>query len=277
MTKNNLDSRTVDGFEVEWTRFDQSKLTDGEFNDLFELYFGIFDFDGLSARPEGFDAGCGSGRWARGVAPRVRLLHCVDASPVTVDVARSTLKHLSNCRFHVAPIDDMPITDGSMDFGYSLGVLHHLPNPLEGLKACTAKLKQGAPFLLYLYYAFDNKPSWYRVLWRASDVCRRVAARLPPRLRVLLADAAAILCYLPLSRTARLLEQYGHDVSSFPLAFYRNRSLYTMRTDALDRFGTRVEHRFTRHQITQMMTEAGLVDIRFSNRAPYWCAVGKRA
>ena len=158
VTKNNLDSKTVEGFGVEWTRFDQSQLSESEFDALFDSDFGILDFNGLDPRAEGFDAGCGSGRWARGVAPRVGLLHCVDASSLALDVARRALGHLSNCQFHLAPVDDMPFADASMDFGYSLGVLHHLPDPEEGLKSCTAKLKRGAPFLLYLYYAFDNKP-----------------------------------------------------------------------------------------------------------------------
>jgi SAM-dependent methyltransferase len=207
----------------------------------------------------------------------VGVLHCVDASRPALDVARAVLSHLPNCRFHLASVDDMPFKDGTMDFGYSLGVLHHLPNPAEGLKSCTAKLKRGAPFLLYLYYAFDNRAAWFRALWRVSDWIRLVMARLPTRVRLLLADVMAAVCYWPLARTARLLERLGRDVSSFPLAFYRNLSFYTMRTDALDRFGTRVEHRFTRQQITRMMTAAGLVDIRFSDRAPYWCAIGRRA
>ncbi len=277
MTKNNLDSKTVKGFGVEWARFDQSQLSEREFDDLFEQYFGIFDFDALGPSAEGFDAGCGSGRWARGVAWRVGKLHCIDASSQALDVARARLSHVSNCRFHLASIDDMPLADGTMDFGYSLGVFHHLPDPEEGVKSCTAKLKRGAPFLLYLYYAFDNRPVWFRMLWRVSNVGRLVIARLPARLRTLIADMTAMFCYWPLARTTRLLERFGYDVSSFPLAFYRTLSFYTMRTDALDRFGTRIEHRFTRQQITRMMTAAGLVDIRFSDRAPYWCAIGRRA
>jgi len=47
-----------------------------------------------------------------------------------------------------------------------------------------------------------------------------------------------------------------------------------MRTDALDRFGTRLEQRFTRAEITRMMRDAGLENIRFSDGFPYWCAVG---
>lgn len=63
---------------------------------------------------------------------------------------------------------------------------------------------------------------------------------------------------------------------TLPLGFYRHLSFYTMRTDALDRFGTRLEQRFTRKQIQSMMESAGLINIRFSDDAPYWCAVGIR-
>ena len=49
------------------------------------------------------------------------------------------------------------------------------------------------------------------------------------------------------------------------------------RTDALDRFGTRLEKRFTRAEVALMMQSAGLSEIRFSDAPPYWCAVGFRS
>ena len=49
-----------------------------------------------------------------------------------------------------------------------------------------------------------------------------------------------------------------------------------MRTDALDRFGTRLEQRFTRAEIEAMMRAAGLERIAFSDQAPFWCALGYR-
>jgi hypothetical protein len=58
------------------------------------------------------------------------------------------------------------------------------------------------------------------------------------------------------------------------LGYYRNCSFYTMRTDARDRFGTPLEQRFSRAQIRAMCGAAGLGDLRFSPRAPYWCVVG---
>ena len=50
-----------------------------------------------------------------------------------------------------------------------------------------------------------------------------------------------------------------------------------MRTDALDRFGTRLEQRFTREEIEIMMQDAGLENIEFSNSKPFWVAVGYKS
>jgi hypothetical protein len=66
------------------------------------------------------------------------------------------------------------------------------------------------------------------------------------------------------------------NVDSIPLSAYRDLSFYTMRTDALDRFGTRLEQRFTRVEIDRMMRDAGLENVRFSDGLPYWCAVGTK-
>jgi hypothetical protein len=63
-------------------------------------------------------------------------------------------------------------------------------------------------------------------------------------------------------------------VDDMPLSFYRNQSFYTMRTDCRDRFGTPLELRFSKVEIEAMMRGAGLANIRFSDAAPFWCAVG---
>jgi SAM-dependent methyltransferase len=274
---HNIDPDTVVGFGQEWRRFDQNAMESEEHAQLFGEYFAIFPWDKLPAKPTGFDAGCGSGRWAALAARRAQTLHCIDASAVALAVARRKLAGQGNIIFHEAPIAAMPIADASMDFGYSLGVLHHLPDPAAGLAACVRKLKTGAPILIYVYYALDNKPEWFRQLWRASDCFRRFISKMPFRVKAAIADLIAALIYWPLARSANVAERLGLDPANWPLAAYRSRSYYTMRTDALDRFGTRLEHRMTRAEIKAMMEVAGLRDIRFSESTPFWCAVGHRA
>jgi SAM-dependent methyltransferase len=270
----NYHHKTVIGFGEEWNYYDQSSLSNMELGQVFTTYFGIFPWQCITANSVGFDLGCGSGRWAKLIAPKVGKLYCVDASQKALDVARGNLKEFGNCNFVEASVNELPFPNNSMDFGYSLGVLHHLPDTQAGIKACVDKLKEGAPLLLYIYYAFDNRPWWFRSIWRLTDVLRRGIARLPFKLRLLVTQVIAIVVYYPLARLARLLELAGCDVDGLPLSAYRSRSLYTMRTDALDRFGTQLEKRYTADQIRQMMTAAGLERVRFNDSYPYWCAVG---
>ncbi len=275
---SNVDTRTVAGFGAEWRRFDQAGVAADELARFFAMYFEQFPWERLPEHAVGFDLGCGSGRWARLVAPRVATLHCIDASADALAVAARSLAgdRRDNVVLHHASVDELPLPDGSMDFGYSLGVLHHVPDTAAGIRACVRKLKPGAPLLLYLYYAFDNRPPWYRWLWRGSEAVRRVVSGLPDRARFLVADLVAGGLYLPLARFGRLAEKARLPVSLLPLSFYRSASFYTMRTDALDRFGTSLERRFSRDEIRRMMADAGLERIGFREGAPHWCAVGYR-
>jgi SAM-dependent methyltransferase len=270
----NLDVKTVTDFGAEWTRFDQTGMSDRETAEQFDRYFSVFPWESLPPDAAGFDIGCGSGRWAKLAALRVGKLFCVDASEAALAVARQNLSGYKNVEFFHTSVGDLPFEDESMDFGYSLGVLHHIPDTAEGIKSCVRKLKPDAPFLVYLYYAFDNRPAWFRALWKISDVFRNIICSLPFAIKKIVTDLIALFVYLPLGRIAGLLEKLGFNVESFPLSVYRVHSFYTMRTDALDRFGTCLEQRFTRAQIHEMMESAGLADIEFRDGFPYWCAVG---
>jgi len=272
--KNNIDFETVKGFGEEWTSFNQRTLSNRELDDLFGRFFKVFPLDSLPKDAVGFDLGCGSGRWAKCLADRVGCIHCIDASESALTVAKSNLKEFVNCRFHLASVDNIPLPDKSMDFGYSVGVLHHIPDTLAGIKSCVSKLKPGAPLYLYLYYAFDNRPLWYRGIWHMSDFFRKIISRLPYPVRYGLSQIIAALVYFPLARSLQLLDKLGINIEKMPLAWYRCRSFYTMRTDALDRFGTKLEKRFTAVQIRKMMEDSGLEKIIFSDTAPYWCVVG---
>lgn len=272
----NIDPETVAGFGDEWSRFDYTETSDAELRPLFDAYFAVFPWGELPAGAVGFDAGVGTGRWARLVAPRVGKLHGIDASDRALAVAKKQLARFENVELHEASIADMPLADGSMDFGYSLGVLHHMPDTPAALAACVKKLKRGAPFLVYLYYAFDNRPAWFRTIWRATDSVRQVVSHQPHNIRYAISQMFAASVYWPLARSARVLERFGVDVEGIPLSAYRDRSFYMMRNDALDRFGTRLEQRFTQAEMRTMMERAGLERIVFHDAMPFWTAVGYR-
>lgn len=272
----NIDEATVHGFGLEWSAYDQTAMPHGEWVQHLEAYFSLMPLKNLGCHAEGFDLGCGSGRWAAGVAPFVKKLHCIDPAKPALDVARRRLGNLNNVEYHLADASNIPLDESSQDFGYSLGVLHHIPDTREAMRAAVRKLKPGAPFLVYLYYAFDQRSMWFKFAWRASDVLRRIICRLPFRAKLVITWAIAAMVYWPLAKFALIADRLGANTDSFPLGSYRNYSFYTMRTDALDRFGTRLEQRFTKKQIAEMINSAGLVSVQFRDGAPYWIAVGCR-
>ncbi len=134
--RQNLDEATVASFGDEWSRYDQSKLNEAELARLFQSYFSLFPWDSLPPNAEGFDMGCGSGRWAKLVLRRVGLLNCIDASNEALAVAMRNLAGASKVRFIHATTDTVPLAESSQDFGYSLGVLHHIPDTQEAINSC---------------------------------------------------------------------------------------------------------------------------------------------
>ena len=282
MSKNtsNLESATVEGFGLEWSAYDQSGVTETELNQVFRTYFKIFPWHLLDpSKSVGADFGCGSGRWSKFLSPYVRHLHLIDASEAALKTAKQRLHSCKNLSFHHCSIEDFRVNgDGiadpeKLDFAISLGVLHHLPDVPRALKDIFVNLRPGAPLLLYLYYALDGRSKFYRMTWFASDQFRKLISLLPFKVRISITQILAALIYWPLARTALALDHFNILPLNFPLAFYRRSSFYVMKNDSLDRFGTRLEKRFSRQEIENMLTEAGFENIRFSDEAPFWCSI----
>src|SRR4051794_578838 len=159
------DAATVQRFGLEWKKFDQRRRPPAELRDSFERYFSVFPWDRLPPDAVGADIGCGTGRWAHFVAPRVGTLYCIDASPAALEVARSNLAAVPNCALLAGAAGALPLPPNTLDFAYCLGVLHHTPDPQFGLRDIVRALKPGAPLLIYVYYSLEQRPRWYRLLW----------------------------------------------------------------------------------------------------------------
>ena len=273
----NIYEKIVEDFGEEWSTYNQSSITNEELKQAWNQYFEMFPFKELSNDAEGFDMGCGSGRWAKFVANKVHLLNCIDPSEKALNVAKRNLSNFSNIRYFNASVNDNILKENSQDFGYCLGVLHHIPDTLEGIKACAKLLKKNAPFLLYLYYNFENRSFFFKLIWRLSDFIRKIISSLSPKTKIFITSIIAYLIYYPLARFAFISEKLGIDVSNLPLSDYRNKSFYFMKTDALDRFGTRLEKRFSKDEIQRMLQEAGFRDIRFSKNMPFWVSISRKS
>ena len=273
---NIIIKKVVKDFGNEWKRFDQSTLKKSELRNMFDQYFNIFPLTELNKSLVGFDLGCGSGRWAKFIAPKVKKLNCIDPSFDAINVAKKNLANLKNVTYINSEVNSKILVNNSQDFGYCLGVLHHIPDTLNGIKICNMMLKKNAPFLIYLYYKFDNRNFLFTSLWKISDFLRLLICFLPFNIKKLFTDFLALLIYYPLAKLSYVIDKLGIKTSSMPLSFYKDKSFYTMRTDSLDRFGTKLEKRFTKSEIENLLSMSGFKDIKFSEKSPFWVATCRK-
>jgi ubiquinone/menaquinone biosynthesis C-methylase UbiE len=271
----NIDKKVVKEFGDEWQKFfehDDDLVKKGG-----EEYFDILNDEMINATTYVLDVGCGTGRWTKYLAQKVGLIEAVDPSRA-IFAADRLLGNIKNVRLSQASIDTLPFADETFDFVMSIGVLHHIPDTKKALNDCVKKVKRGGYFYVYLYYNLDRRGPVYKALFRMSDLIRQIVSRLPAKIKHLVCDALAIIFYMPLVLAGRFFNVLGFEriAKRMPLHGYQNRSFFMIRNDTLDRFGTRLEKRFSAKQVKEMMEDAGLTQVVISDGIPFYHAVGKR-
>jgi len=274
---SNIDKNTVDSFGQEWKAFHE--FGNRDLQRLGDSYFDIVTGEMANKNTIAADFGCGSGRWTKYIAPRVKQIAAIDPSDA-IFAADELLAGTPNAELFKGSISNLPFPDNYFDFGFSLGVLHHIPDTNQALKDCVKKIKPGGYFLVYLYYDFEDRGFLFKALYKLSDMIRWVVSKFPPGFKRFVCNILAILFYMPFVLFSRMLRFFGVSKkvrSKIPLHGYEGTSFYIIRNDALDRFGTPLEQRFSKAAIETMMREGGLTDIKFGDAIPYWHATGRKA
>jgi SAM-dependent methyltransferase len=270
----NLDQQVIDSFGHEWAAFDYAESeTDEALDSQFLAYCTPIDLTQFNSKSSvAADFGAGSGRWASRLLPYFSLVYALEPSDGATKVLKKKFSKESRMKILQETVGANSIPSGSLDLGVSLGVLHHIPDTGLAIKDVASKIKGGGIFLCYLYYKLENKPLYYRGLFWASNSLRWVISRLPYAMRRLVAQIIAGAVYLPLARTSKLLGNKGKDVSNFPLHHYADMPFVMLQNDALDRFGTRLEQRFSKKEIVVLLENAGfdLSTLKFSDVEPFW-------
>lgn len=272
----NIDEITVNSFGEEWDKFDS--FSKEEIENIGNEYFDIVDDSIINKETIVLDVGCGSGRWDYYLADKVKSIEAIDPSDAVV-TASQMLQEKNNIRVTQASVGNIPFNDESFDFVMSLGVLHHIPDTQQAVNDAVKKLKKGGHFLVYLYYSLDNRGFFYKLLFRISSLFRSLISKLPSLMKKTVCDIIAFVIYLPLVGLSTIVKDVfkSSDVyKKIPLSYYVGKSLNVIRNDALDRFGTPLEQRFSKKQIKNMLENAGLTKIKFSDNKPFWHAVGKK-
>lgn len=137
---------TADAFGYEWTHY--STLTDADRAEFLDWIAPLNprDFAGRVV----LDAGCGKGRHMfQAVQFQAREVVGIDLSDAVEAAFRNT-RHLPNAHVVQADIFNLPFAN-PFDLAYSIGVLHHLPDPKNGFLALAKHIKQGGRLSVWVY------------------------------------------------------------------------------------------------------------------------------
>lgn len=205
----------------------------------------------------GVDAGCGAGRHARRAHDYGAEVVAMDLSPA-VDAAYA--KARATARMHVLQGDifNPPLVPGTFDFVYSLGVLHHTPDPPRAFRSLVPLLRAGGTIAAMLYAS--GRPVALSVL----AAVRQVTVRLPlPATKALSWTAAALDTAGPIAlyRGLRRLGVPGaalRRVTPEHVRIYADLDFPICYTDWLDRLSYPYVHYYGREDVWQWFMDAGL-------------------
>ena len=272
----NIDHIVVEGFGDEWLKF--NNFSQKDIDTISAEYFDILTEKIVNKNTYAADIGCGSGRWTKALAQRAGFVEAIDPSNAVL-AADSLLKDVPNVRITKAAVETIPFDDETFDFAMSVGVLHHIPDTQKAMADCVKKVKKGGYFFVYLYYNFETRGKSYKVMYFITNGFRNVVSKMPSGLKKFSCDFLAITTYMPVILLGRGLKAIGlkKAAAKLPLAEYQARSFFVIRNDAMDRYGTTFDQRFSKEEVITMMKNSGLENIVVSPISPFYHAVGQKS
>jgi SAM-dependent methyltransferase/uncharacterized protein YbaR (Trm112 family) len=247
--------RTALSFGYEWTHFPEMYK---EWEKTFFAYMQPHSADFFRGKKV-LDAGCGNGRFAFYAARFGAEVWAVDLGPA-VEIASENTRGAGEVQVIQADLHQPPFAPETFDFIYSIGVLHHLPDPEMAFRKLLSYLKPGGEIQIYLYWQPEGQPIKRGLLSIISGL-RQITTRLPLPLTYALAFPAAVAAYGLFVWPYRLLRKVptlANWAEKIPMKQYSQFPFRVCINDQLDRFSAPIENRYTRRQVEDWLTYAGL-------------------
>ena len=177
----------VAGFGRQWNRHDVAREEEDEAT--FRVKTGI-DPRNLAGKLV-LDAGCGGGRYALTLSRLGARVLGVDLSSA-VDKAASLCRNFPETLIVQADLSRLPLARGCFDVVFSIGVLHHGPDPRRAFAEIASRVVPGGRLAVWLYRRNSPPQEWL------NSGLRALSTRLPVRVLEPLCAGLGVFGTVPL-------------------------------------------------------------------------------
>jgi SAM-dependent methyltransferase/uncharacterized protein YbaR (Trm112 family) len=263
--------RTLRAFGDEWQRFPELLAVHGR---IFDWYFeGPEEIPWKGLRV--LDAGCGMGRW-------LHFARSLGADVVGLDFSRAidvaAGREGDGADFVQADLRWPPFPDASFDLVYCLGVVHHLEDPLAGVRSLAGLVRPGGELRLYVYRSLEDESFPRRALQGLVGFLRGLTTRVPYVAVHAIAWLIAVLATGAFLVPRRLLRRWGWGdrlTAGLPLTHYADVPFRMLVAEQFDRLCAPIEGRYTREGVAGWLEGVGFEVVAILPGLG-WRAIGRR-
>jgi SAM-dependent methyltransferase/uncharacterized protein YbaR (Trm112 family) len=212
----------------------------------------------------GLDGGCGFGRslfYSAGFGAEMIGLDLSEA----IEAARENTGHLPSVHYVQGDIFNPPVKRGSLDFVYSIGVLHHLPEPKGGFLSLSRLLKPGAPMFIWVYLRGRGRQI------KAFTAMRAISTRMPLKALSAACLGLAVAQFGAFILPRKVLAAVGAGAlgAKIPFSDYTRYPFRALHTDWVDGLSVPLVNYYKPHEIAQRYREGGFERVRIDSEAEW--------
>lgn len=219
------------------------------------------------------DLGCGKGRHSY-LASSFGATDVVSMDlSSAVDVAFQNTRELGNVHVVQADIYHLPVRLALFDYVFSIGVLHHLPDPEQGFRVGLSRVRPGGSISVWIYGRENN--GW--IIYLVNPL-RWLTSHLRPETLHALCVPLAVLLFLVLRGAYQPLDRWLPALGR--RLFYRDYLMYIARFNfdeihhiIVDHLTAPIAFYLRREEVEAWFHRAGLshVHMRWHNKNSWSC------
>lgn len=267
-----LKRKTQKSFGYQWTKFSKMPC---DFKENFLNYIDPIKPPFFKGKL-GLDAGCGFGRHILNAATFGAEMVGIDVSN-SIESSYENTKNFKNVHLVQADIYYIPIRENCFDFVYSIGVLHHLPDPEKAFQSLLPFLKPRGVIFIWVY---SNKR---KITIFFLEMVRKVSSSLPFWFLKYICYFASwiewflFICPYKALKKIPLMKAIVEEIAFHHIKLYERYPFEVIYADWFDRLSAPIRFYYNEKDIRKWFERADLVNIKISPTQLYgWRAYGEK-